>query len=112
VTIIHYSRARNPEEIPSEINKGVAKRIIIKEHIDLEFVKAKIRRKPLITLKELAEAVQRQCGVKPGITHLGRFLRTSGISRIAGSRQRQVAAGYMLKDLNSSQIKSNYLNPL
>jgi site-specific DNA recombinase len=83
---------RNSLVVPFEISKEVPLRTTIKDQIDIEWMKQHVRENPLITLTELAELVGKTYDMRPSITHLARILRSLGISRIPGSRQRQIAA--------------------
>lgn len=87
-----YSHARNAMEIPFEISLEVPQRIIIFDQIDLGWVRSRVRENPLVTLKELAELVHQQFGVKPSLSHMERIFQLAGISRIPGSRAKQVVA--------------------
>jgi hypothetical protein len=60
--------------------------------VDLEWVSKQVQENPLITLQQLAELIHQQFGVRPSISHMLRIHQLAGISRIPGSRAKQVKA--------------------
>jgi site-specific DNA recombinase len=95
------SNARNSviesEEIPFEISQSLPQRLTVYEQIDLEYIRQQVRQNPLITLKQLSDRIGKKIGVSPSISHIERIFRLAGISRIPGSRAKQVAAQVTLK---------------
>jgi hypothetical protein len=95
-TMTSYRDARNSvieaEEIPFEISQVLPQKITIHEQIDLDWVRDQVRANPLVTLKGLSDLIHQQFGVTPSLTHMERILRLASISRIPGSRAKQVAA--------------------
>jgi transposase len=89
--ITTYSRGHNPvEEFAFEISQELPDRRTIYEQIDLEWVRERVRENPLVTLSGLSQLIHKQFGVSPSITHMLRIQQLAGISRIPGSRAKQI----------------------
>ena len=82
----------NAVEFPFEISRPIPQALTIYEQVDLEWVRSCVRENPFITLKELSELICKQFGVEPSISHMLRIQQLAGISRIPGSRAKQVTA--------------------
>jgi hypothetical protein len=87
-----YPCAPNAVDFPFEISRSIPQALTIYDQVDLEWVRGKVRENPFVTLQQLAELIHQQFGVKPSISHMLRIQQLAGISRIPGSRAKQVAA--------------------
>jgi hypothetical protein len=72
--------------IPFEVSQELPRTMTIYERIDLEWVRARVRENPLVTLRGLSQLIQQQFEVIPSISHMLRIQQLAGISRIQGSR--------------------------
>lgn len=87
-----YPCAPNAVEFPFEISRSIPQAQTIYDQVHLEWVRQKVRENPLITLQQLNDLIHQQFGVKPSTSHLLRIQQLAGISRIPGSRAKQVTA--------------------
>jgi site-specific DNA recombinase len=105
-TTMLYSRGHNPvepvEEFAFEISQDLPDRRTIYEQIDLEWVRERVRENPLLTLMQLSQLIHTQFGVAPSISHMLRIQLLAGISRIPGSRAKQVTE--LLTTLEAASI--------
>jgi site-specific DNA recombinase len=82
---------RNSVETPFELSQLIPQTPTIYEQIDLEWVKKQVRQNPLVTLQQLSDSISQEFGMTLSISHMERILRLAGVSRISGSRAKQVA---------------------
>ena len=87
-----YRSDLNAVEFPFEISRSIPQALTIYEQVDLEWVRGKVRENPLVTLKGLSELIREQFGVEPSISHMLRIQQLASVSRIPGSRAKQVTA--------------------
>lgn len=88
--LMGYRNGRNDAEVPFEVSQLIPRAPTIYEQVDLEWVRTKVRENPSVTLKELSDLIHQEYRVSPSISHMLRLQQLAGISRISGSRAKQV----------------------
>ena len=94
----------NSIEFTFELSHELPNTMTMFEKIDLEWVRARVRENPLLTFSQFAQMINKQFGVKPSISHVLRIQQMAGISRLLGSRRKQVTGPHTF--LQSSSIRS------
>ena len=77
VDTIVYSNGHNAvEDFAFQLIRALPSSLIVYEQIDLEWVRARVRENPLVTLSGLSNLIHERFGVAPSISHMLRIQPT------------------------------------